>query len=487
MSHRQLDYRLPIQTGLSLYASDIPAGDRKLVIILPVDTPSSDLCKVIASAVALGYPAPILVNWKKDFHTDEQGVGPSHLGKVTGTLDFLEWAEGVELHEDDLVVMLDAHDVWLQLPPEVLLERYFKSVQQANRRLFHDGFKKSDGVRVETIVSAQKGCFAPRDPISNLHCDQLPESILSPNIYGLFTDSTLFGWNHLRPRYVNSGSFMGPVGNMKRYFRRVKDTMDKHLRVLDEGEQLAGDQGVFSEVFGEQEVWRQRFLVEKRLESGEDKALASHDTFEYHVGLDYTQELFYPTCYSERDGYFVALGQSQLVEERSGEAGVTPPRVHGVPKDIEDARSPLAALGDIAAEVRSWGALPLYTDFWTTAVPVAVHHNAWKNGLKSRRTTWWDQTWYFPYLRRLIEANSAPARHVAPLAALPANNGTLQIWASDAERPDRKAMIFGRKSEDQAWGLHVAEWASLCHWENETREAEHPWYDEVFRDGKGAL
>lgn len=487
-------FRLPLQESLALNADDIALGQRKLVIVLPVDTPTPDLCKVISSAVALGYPAPVLVNWKRDFRTGEEGVGPSHLGKVTGTLDFLEWATGGNvtesdrLDDEDIVLMLDAHDVWLQLPPQVLLNRYFKAIQHANSHLERqNGFSDTDLMRQTIMASAQKGCWAPRDPLSDLHCDMLPESTLPPDVYGFWTDT--FNWNYKRPRYVNSGSFMGPVGDMQKYFGRVKHKIDKHMRMLFDGQELGGDQGIFSETFAEQEIWRKRVRNDHAAQDqgALEKSARLRDTFEYHVGLDYTQELFYPTCYSEVDGYFVSLGERDIVQSESARLGVSPPRVLDVPSDVKDVKSPLATLEGVPDDKRGWGHMPLYTDLWTTAVPVAVHHNAWKDGLKSRRVAWWDRTWYFPYLRELIESHSEPTQELGALATIPANNGTLEILPFDAQRSQRTALLFGKKSDEEGWALHEAEWQTVCRNDDDAAEAQSPWFDEVFRDGKGPL
>lgn len=489
-------YGLSIQEGLNLDSESIAPGERKLVIILPVDTPSPDLCKVISSAVALGYPAPVLVNWKRDFNTGEEGVGPSHLGKVTGTLDFLEWATGSDvddidrLSDEDIVVMLDAHDVWLQLPPQVLMHRYFRSIQQANRHLEREyGFFNGSWMQQTIMTSAQKGCFAPRDPLSDLHCNMLPESTLSPDVYGFWTDTTLWGWNYLRPRYVNSGSFMGPAADIKRYFSRVRDKMNKRMVVLANDQELGGDQGLFSETFAEQEIWRSRLRNDyaSGYSQAIEKTIQLRDTFEYHVSLDYTQELFYPTCYSETDGYFVALGDQDAVVRESARLGVSPPRVPGIPSDVEEVDTPLAALEGVPDDKRGWGAMSLYTDFWTTAVPVAVHHNAWKNGLKSRRVTWWDKTWFFPYLRQLIAAHSDPTQETGPIATIPADNGALDIVPFDNKRTQRTALLFGKKSRDGGWRLREAEWEAVCKNEDAAAETERHWFDEVLRDGKGPL
>lgn len=482
------------QTDIVLKTEDISPGDRKLVIILPVDSSSPDLCKLISSAVALGYPAPIIVNWKKDFHTDEEGIGPSQLGKISGVLDYLDWAtredidEEDRLNEDDIVLTLDAHDIWFQLPPQVLLNRYFQNIQQADQRLaVEGGIADSDAAHHSILVSAQKGCFSPRDSVSNAHCDQVPSSTLPPDVYGLFTDTKIHGWQYILPKWVNSGSFMGPAGDMKRYFRRVGDKMDRYLRALREDQELGGDQGIFAEVFGEQEIWRKR-LAEQNDDEGRMSVALMGETYEYHVGLDYLQNLFYPTCYSETDGNFVVLDDAKAVKSESWKAGIRTPRIQGVPSDIAGADGPLAALGDLDNEEdNDWGKMSLYTDFWTTAIPVVLHHNAWKRNLKSRIVTWWDRTWYFPYLRQLIEAHLHPAEDSGPLVRLPANNGSLQIWPSDMKRETRNPLIFGRKSSEDNWALHAAEWDTVCRNDNATMEAEHHWYDEVFRDGKGPL
>ncbi|UZP41660.1 hypothetical protein NXS19_009476 [Fusarium pseudograminearum] len=158
----------PILEDTRITPANISSGDRKFVIILPVDNSSPDLCKVVSSAVALGYPAPVIVNWKNDFHTDADGIGPSQLGKITGTLNYLQWATGDEasedekLGEDDLVLMLDAHDIWLQLPPSVMLNRYYSANERANKRIAQDyGFFDKDLMQQTIIAAAQKGCIAP--------------------------------------------------------------------------------------------------------------------------------------------------------------------------------------------------------------------------------------------------------------------------------------------------------------------------------------
>ncbi|KAF5673851.1 hypothetical protein FHETE_3238 [Fusarium heterosporum] len=485
----------PILHDHKVSPASLSPGERKFVIVLPVDDSSPDLCKVVSSAVALGYPAPVIVNWKKEFHTDADGIGPSQLGKITGTLNYLQWATGNEvsedekLGEDDLVLMLDAHDIWLQLPPSVMMHRYYSSNERANRRIAKEyGFFDRDTMQQTIVVAAQKGCIAPRDKISNLYCHDVPDSTLPEDVFGFFTDYTVSKYKYMRPKYVNSGSFMGPAGDMRRYFQRVKDRMDQDLLEVRSSEDLAGDQGIFAEIFGEQELWRRQVKQEDFAgdNPGKQAALSARDEFEYHVGLDYTQELFYPTCYSDYGGSFVALDDPTSIAKQSSEAGVSPPRIDSVPGDIAVAEAPFAQLNDGSEQTSSWGGVALYVDFWTTSIPVAIHHNAWKNGLKSRRTTWWDKTWYFPQLRNLLEAQMT-SNNTTPLASIAANDGNLEVWSYGAKTRGSASLLFGKDKNTKAWQLRATDWDTICKSSNEADEEKTRWYDEVFRDGKGLL
>jgi len=89
------------------------------------------------SASALGYPAPVIVNWGKTYDKSKGWKGGSHLAKITGTLDYLDSVSTADtpdenrLEENDIVVLTDSYDVWFQLPPDVLLKRYHEANRQA--------------------------------------------------------------------------------------------------------------------------------------------------------------------------------------------------------------------------------------------------------------------------------------------------------------------------------------------------------------------
>jgi hypothetical protein len=478
----------------------VPGGERKLVILLPANSPGVNLCKVIASSVALGYPAPVIVNWKDKAAIQTGDETRSHLTKITGVLEYLQWATGsnvtkeAKLEEDDLVLMLDAYDIWMQLPPSVLIKRYFAANAQADHLLaMKYGSAFDTSFPHQTILaSSQKRCYAPRNSLSDLHCHDLPTSPLPENIFGIFTDSILTKYEYARPRYLNSGSFMGPAGDMRRYFQRVSDKMNEHLTKNPSLDELSGDQGIFAEIFGEQEVARHKAIANRAADTLRPRQDADDSDSEFHLGLDYTQELFYPTCYSESSGSFVKLSDPESTIRDSAQAGVAPPRIQSLPGDIALAPSPFAMLEDSPARHQNWTSVPLYVDFYTTSVPVAIHHNAWRDGLKDRQKTWWDRTWYFPFLREMLHlrmsANASSS--IEPVARIGAaeTNHTLTVWPYREMGAPNAALLFDA-GEDGSFSLKGADWTSVC----QSRESEdegqqqQPWYDEVFRDGKGSF
>lgn len=60
-----------------------------LHILIAASHPRADLCKVMLSAAALGYPSPTLINWSETF--DQEGVagGGSHVAKLTAYYDWM--------------------------------------------------------------------------------------------------------------------------------------------------------------------------------------------------------------------------------------------------------------------------------------------------------------------------------------------------------------------------------------------------------------
>ncbi|KAL0938318.1 uncharacterized protein CTRU02_204928 [Colletotrichum truncatum] len=490
----------PLQDGLAPLPAVEKGGPRRLRVIVPADGPSPDLCKMLMSGLVSGYPSPVIVNWGRDFHKSPGWFGGSHLGKIDGALDFLDAItsdqapEDERLGPDDLVIVVDAYDLWFQLPPSLLIRRYMAQNYAADQRIRKDWgadsqtWFSSNGNTTEfvpkqsIIISTQKKCWPDPSLGSDPHCDKLPQSTAREDLYGSHTDEDPLQFHDVRPRYVNSGSFMGPVGDMRRMLRRAQEKVEEKRAA---GIDIFSDQGIFAEIFGEQEMWRTSKREHRRsgkiseAENAEIMLEAAH--FDYGVGLDYIQDLFTPTVFEEDDGEYIVLSNKTALEVAANERVIIPPRVEGVPEDMLETRIPLSEAG-INTKL-GWADVPLYTDFWTTSVPVIVHHNAHRNGLKGLRLKdWWKNNWFFPYLRHLMEFQARP-RALEPLFKIMGQDGAkdLVYWAPASDANKRKPRIFNKEKLKKE-GLPESNWNPLC-----TNEGNEEWWKEVFQDGKGSV
>lgn len=435
------------------------------------------------------------MNWNKTFNDPTRRFGGSHIAKIYGVLDYLTAASsddanpGDRLGDNDLVIMVDAYDVWFQLPPEVLLRRFHETNQQANARLAHEWGSLEDVPMKQTIVvSGQKRCYPDNGRPSELHCDAVPESLMREDLYGDNTDDPWDTTRHqMRPRYVNSGTVMGPAGDMQRLFRRITEKVEREEAA---GLEVYSDQGLLGEVFGEQSVWRnlrRKWQQAGSTEVPEEAIVMMQDTWEYHLGVDYKQGLFVSTFYEEYDGRILPLNDKEAVQKASSSLGISPVRLSGVPEDLEGVHNPLLDLyEDQPAEDFEWGKLPLYGDLYTTAVPAILHHNANLHGAKKRRTTWWDRPWFFQHLRALVTMQVQPSE-LKPLARLPTSGGELVYWPPSSNSKKRKVRIFNEDTIKGKEGLEEAEFGDVCMYAGETEASRKHWYDEVFRDGQGPL
>lgn len=257
-------------------------------LLIPASNPSQHLCKLLLTALTLGYPHPHLLAWNQTFNKPGMMSGGSHIAKIQNTLKYLK-NQG-ESRDDDLVLMVDGYDLWFQLPVDVLVSRYYDIIEQTDARLIKRygstamrqvrDKKLESGLSSRIIFGAGKRC-APNQP-HTMACYALPDSPLLNGLYGKNTDWYI-GWNQyssLRQRYLNSGFVMGPIGEMRRLFQRAGEMADgaekqwlrdNRLRTepTDNGSGQSeyfyhgSDQSIFAKILGRQEfvreVLRRRF------------------------------------------------------------------------------------------------------------------------------------------------------------------------------------------------------------------------------------
>lgn len=457
------------------------AKNRRLVVIVPATDPNPEICKFILTAIALGYPRPIIINWGLDYHSVSKWEHGKSLIKTVGMVRYLDAALHPDAHpdekldEDDLVLVSDGSDVWFQLPPDVLIARFHRSIARANARLREQWRGNSPMPMRQTIVTAcEKKCYPDISSGQNLRCHLLPESPLRADLYGPETDKNETREHDFRPRFINGGSYMGPAGDMRRMFRRAQSILDTYIGT---GMKVRSEQGLVGEMFGEQEVWRQWM---RKQNSANDEVLAmTHQTYEYHVGPDYYQELSIPTSRAHDDGVFIKLNNQTEIAAQSAERQISPVRLKGLPDDVKATQNPLANV----TENPDWGEMPLWADFFTESVPVMLHHNAHVDNLKERRILLWDKIWIFPYLRELVTRSLTP-RELTPLGTVQTEGGEITYWAPPLDSVRRKPRVFFHTVLEP---MIEGNFNTICRYPDEKPDEGPHWWDEVFRDGKGPI
>ncbi|GIZ44101.1 hypothetical protein CKM354_000731000 [Cercospora kikuchii] len=404
----------------------------RLHILLPASNPAVDMCKTLLTGSMLGYPTPTLIAWNETFNREGLLGGGSHVAKISRVL---EWLDNLPPETDkDLIFMMDAYDIWFQLPPEVLVERYHMINRKANKRL-RDRLGSAyyaENIRQTIIFGAGKRC-APNQ-MHTVACYPIPDSPLPDDLYGANTD-TVMGKNKVtshRQRYLNSGYIMGPAKDMRLMFRRAWEKVEAN-QDHDPWDNGSGgsdfmyhgsDQSIFDTVWGEQEF--QREVIRRRHRGWVDRLLNRAQTTPHHIegtlvqdplnppfthqtmehkagkpdefgiGLDYFSDLGQQTVNSEDDTQYLVHGYNLTGQIEARPKGLfnCPSRVTGeLPEDVLKTSPP-------STVKESWSQLPLFTNHCLNTIPVMIHHN----GDKGARSWQWPKTWMQPHARRQFEA-----------------------------------------------------------------------------------
>ncbi|KAI9885086.1 MAG: hypothetical protein M1823_003141 [Watsoniomyces obsoletus] len=432
-----------------------PSKRASFQLLIPATEKNPQLCKTLLSAMVLQYPPPTLINFKKKFQ--ERGLAHgSHVGKLQGILDHL--SNEKMTHADDVVLVVDGYDVWFQLPPEVLLQRYHQLLEKANTRLEKEYDRMTEVPwRSEELIDTpeprfvqkivygtDKHCWPnkPQDPA----CAALPGSTLPDDAWGDQTDKEAMGW-HNRPKYLNSGAVIGPAADLKALYETAVWKVEKQHRGG------FGDQFVLAEIFGEQEVHRRRVKEAKkdrRVASGGEKGnvkstddsnitsssvpINDHhkkhasDTkhprqLEYTIGLDYEMSLFQTMTHSHPDIEFLTFNDTERVSSilssfSSRHRHTTQENLLADLKTIPSPFHSLTSSGPITLHTKpkppphdstleknknngnmTWSSLPLAVNIHVPSIPALLHFN----GDKSYLDTWWPRMWFHPFARELLK------------------------------------------------------------------------------------
>jgi hypothetical protein len=369
-------------------------------LLLPATASNVDLCKLLLSAVITGYPNPILLGWQG--HGQYNG-SESHLFKISETLAYLNNLPPSA--DNDLVLVLDAYDIWLQLRPDVLIKRYHTAIEKSNNRLRRESVHGIDHagatIKQSILFGPDKTCWP--DDERRAACWAVPDSSLAADIFGPATDS----WMVLnRPRWLNSGTIMGPAQDMRAMFAA---TMDMVRRKYDEGFEFRNsDQYYFQEMWAEQEIgrlMRRDGKVEAPLVRGDVRGvipdIPKGIRTEFHVALDYESDVFQTSAAYTEYLTWMSFNHSTPVIDQAG----------GLTKRIdqmvlsEDIEISLPPFGNDRSNKglpagKTWADMMLGTNMVTQQVFPVWH----MTGEKSYRTRWWPRMWFHPHAEALLNA-----------------------------------------------------------------------------------
>lgn len=353
--------------------------------------------------------------------TGELDAAVTHLAKVRNVMRYLDDLPATA--NDDLVLIVDGYDVVMHLPAEIMIQRYFSVIETANKRLderFGKGYKMTrlggftERPRQSILFGPDKVCW-PEDE-RRPACWAVPEDTGMPA--GAFGPPDGSIHRH-PPRWLNSGTIMGPVGDMRQMFavtlERIRTTYDPEYYRKE------SDQMYMSDVWGEQEYYRSvRELKPNASENMEDDPIppgGPEDKFipkilprqktEYHIAMDYESELFQTRAGNELILEFLPFDgadNSIAVDENRNEAeGFEPYRIY-LPSDVVASLKrlftsisaihplPSSKLADLIAS------LPFGVNIITRHIYALYHCTGEKGYLDSL----WPTLWFYPYTKPLL-------------------------------------------------------------------------------------
>ncbi|PYH32880.1 glycosyltransferase domain-containing protein [Aspergillus neoniger CBS 115656] len=404
-------------------------------LLIPASQKSASLCRTLTSSMILNYPPPTLISYGKSpptGHTDYAAM----VDRIAGIYNYL--AYNPQIKDEDLVLIVDSQDVFFQLPPEVLIQRFQNLLRENNEKLL----RKYGTVTVDrpyrtgsqetiqkysqrVLFAASKECFPGLT--LDAGCVTVPESSLPPDAYGWKTD--IHPQGHLnRPRWLKPGAVVGQAADLKLIYAEV-------LRFVHQHRNARGDYLAMTQMFGRQEYVRE---LERRdsangfmewlytligisdasnITGATQPRLESGTRYEYGIGVDYESRLFFNMRNAKMDVEWLHYNNVTKTSAVQMQHGVPREKRLLIPSDItpESLGNPFIQLKfgkddwlnppfnetlDKLPNPRNhtWHNLPLMTNIHSASVPALLH----VDGDHSVLDKWWSEMWYQPWARALL-------------------------------------------------------------------------------------
>ena len=401
-SHDTFDIELDVIADLPQQ----PSKSRGFHLLTTATGNDLNVCRLVLSAAILSYPPTVLLSWHGE---GEYNAAESHLAKVLAPLRYFDTLPASS--DDDLVLLVDGYDVIFQLGPDVLLKRYSETIAASNRRLEQKWGKdhlQKHNMYTTTLYGPDVLCY-PID-FRRPACWLVPESTLPRDAFGPETDKND---EHTRPRWLNSGTVLGPVRDIRALFQATMEKVNKTWDPNFYGRN--SDQMYIANVWADQEYARMTSSGDKATFPLPDAVpedvkpniitpeVEDRKAAEVHVGIDYESRMFQT----------VALFYDILKWETfSAPRRFTNPHRPGdgefdvaLPDVVRQSKAPYRALsgwtwGSAWLRRRSWTDVPLGINVVTRNFMPVIHFT----GLKHYRDMWWEKLWFFEDAEKLLKA-----------------------------------------------------------------------------------
>ncbi|EER38207.1 conserved hypothetical protein [Histoplasma capsulatum H143] len=467
------------------FASGLTKPNHSFHLIIRRPSNESDICRTIANAMILNYPPPTVL-FLDELIPEEGKQEPGRADPLLAMHRYL--TKNTNLKDDDVILVIDGKDTWFQLPPEILLQRFHDMLKGHNRKIkwrygsvrekatknVDPGMLKSTQKYSQRIIFAADKVCRPDLP-HDVSCVAVPYSNLPPDIYGPLTDTGKDVAQN-RPRWLNSGSFVGLVGDVKRLYEHAADLNSKIPIPADE-------QRVLAQIFGEQgyarELYRhltrpnwyifigELFGILKRVDiSRLFMQLVPGRRYEFAIGLDYKSQLFFTMSpHSHHNLEWLHYNNVSQLSSAQLRHGVPRESRINIPADVSRCGNPFTPPHPLTTQIpspyhssvdnlpspqnESWYTLSLATDIHSTSVPVLLHTNTEASDPNSLHL-WWQHMWYHPWFHALLRKSMCASRE--PIAARAALRGANM---DERDTRDGRGDVWTGTGE---W----CDWASLC-------------------------
>lgn len=433
--------------------------------LLPASQSNVQLCYSLASAAVNRYPVPTLLGWNG---TGDFDAAVTHLAKVRSIERYLHSLGDEE--NGDLVLIVDGYDTLQQLPAEVMVERYFEVARKANSELARQlGISQEDAlagnVKQTVFFGADKLCWPPDNRAAR--CWAAPASSLTPGAFG--PDRGPHEFFSADPRWLNSGTLMGPVGDVKRV---VNATAHEIGATFDaDFWQSNSDQYYISNVWGRQEYWRlkQRYGQDNEAPGGPPDRLvpdrrADVEDTELHMAVEYESSLFQTKAGNEPFlNYFQYNSESDSANvtiDALGRGLAFKPYGIGMPRNVKMAVMKLfdsipEAHQGVSAE--NWLRTAHFgTNFITKHIYSLWHCTGPKEFMDGEFTRFW----FYPFVKSLLRASVKASQSNEAIASRPIDGRT---WVPKLSYPPKEQMKdeYGGAWSDGATNRFIT-WKELC-------------------------